>query len=275
MKIFFILLLLGILWAISIVWLHNKIRGTYLRLFHLEDRLREQEKQNISLSRIACIAEARGRLQHCPSELSTHSQHGEEFYLWEAANFNPSGIFVEVGAYNGKDLSNSYFFEKIGWRCILIEAHPELVEQCKNNRTNPSTVTVHAAVSDSDNGEIEFSMVRGPSGVDTLSFVETPDYHFKRIISEGGIIEKTVVPIRTLSSILDEIGIIQIDCLTIDIEGGELKALKGANLNKIKPRVIMIEDNSGGINTEANDFLLSLSYQKKYAIGCNTIYSIT
>ena len=275
MKIFAILLLLlAVLWMTSIVWLYDKIRNTYLRLFQLEDRLREQEKQNISLSRIACVTEARGRLQYCPSELSTHSQHGEELYLWEAMHFQSSGVFVEVGAYNGNDLSNSYFFETIGWKCILIEAHPELAEQCKNNRSNPSTINVHAAVSDSDGGKIQFSMVRGPNGVDTLSFVETPDYHLKRIMSEGGILDKTFVPTRTLASILDEIGIASVDCLTIDIEGGELKALKGANLSKIRPKVIMIVDNYGGKNAELNEFICSFGYRKINVIGCNIIYSI-
>lgn len=40
------------------------------------------------------------------------------------------GFFVESGAYNGVDLSNSLYFEATkGWQGLLIEANPHLYQQ--------------------------------------------------------------------------------------------------------------------------------------------------
>ncbi|MFM6153396.1 MAG: FkbM family methyltransferase, partial [Sphaerospermopsis kisseleviana] len=107
-------------------------------------------------------AEARARVPNFCSQLSTYSQHGEELYIWQLLDFKLDGFFIEIGAYDGIRLSNSYFFEKIGWKGILIEAHPELAKQCKVNR--PNSITLHTALGETDGGNINFSVVTGNGG---------------------------------------------------------------------------------------------------------------
>src|SRR5882672_6906915 len=46
-----------------------------------------------------------------------------------------SGTFIEAGANDGLNQSNTYWFERFrGWRGILIEAVPEKAEECRRNR---------------------------------------------------------------------------------------------------------------------------------------------
>jgi hypothetical protein len=55
--------------------------------------------------------------------------------------------------------------------------------------------------------------------------------------------KKTIkINVRTLDSILDELKINQIDILSIDVEGAELKVLSGLNLSEIKPKIIVLEN---------------------------------
>lgn len=261
--------LLGIL-AILSVWLYSKIRNTYLRIFEVESRLIQQEKQCINLSRFACLAEARARIPNLPQDISTYSQHGEELYIWQQLGFKPSGFFIEIGAYDGVRLSNSYFFERIGWKGILIEAHPELAKQCQLNR--PNSTTLHAALGETDGGSVNFSMVSGKTGIDTLSFVSTSEKQLLRIKSNGGKIRNVKVHQRSLDSLLQEFKISEVDFISIDVEGVELDILKGANLSTQKPRLLLIEDNSSGANRNVFDYLGCYGYNKIMTIGCNDFY---
>ena len=56
------------------------------------------------------------------------SWNSEDKYLNETFFKNKSdGVFIEIGAHNGIDGSNSYFFEKeLGWKGICVEPIPEV-----------------------------------------------------------------------------------------------------------------------------------------------------
>src|SRR5258706_11075345 len=46
-----------------------------------------------------------------------------------------SGTFIEVGANDGLNQSNTYWFERFrSWHGVLIEAVPEKAEECRRNR---------------------------------------------------------------------------------------------------------------------------------------------
>ena len=52
------------------------------------------------------------------------SQYGEDRILARIFAGILTGTCVKVGAHNGVDLSNTYYFEQLGWRCILVEPNP-------------------------------------------------------------------------------------------------------------------------------------------------------
>jgi hypothetical protein len=46
-----------------------------------------------------------------------------------------NGFFIEAGANDGFNQSNTYYLEKFkGWQGILIEGIPELYQQCRDER---------------------------------------------------------------------------------------------------------------------------------------------
>ena len=49
------------------------------------------------------------------------AQFGEDRILWQVFRRRPSGYFIEVGAYDGVTLSNTYFLEQMGWCGLLVE----------------------------------------------------------------------------------------------------------------------------------------------------------
>lgn len=254
--------------ASATIW--KKLSAAHARIHRLERGALDSERQFTSLGRAASRTEARSRFIGVGAEAACHAQHGEEFFIWEQLGFKPQGIFVEIGAYDGVSLSNSLFFEELGWKGLLIEAHPELAAECR--RTRPGAIVVHAALGPVDDGLVSFSMVRGEAGLDTLSFVSSTEQHRKRIKSRHGEIEQVEVPARSLSSVMGEVGLGEVDWMSIDVEGAELEVLKGAGLEVWRPKVILVEDNTDGSDPRVFDYLSSFGYRLGQRIGCNCLY---
>jgi FkbM family methyltransferase len=191
-----------------------------------------------------------------------YSQHGEDYILSKVFKEN-EGFFVEVGCVDGLRFSNTLFFEEKGWTGLNIEAHNDYIEKLTKNR--PNSRVVHAAVSDVDGGQVSF-YANSRGSLSTLfkrreSFLERDYGDFF-----DGFTEQNV-PRRTLNSILEENNVHNIDFISIDIEGGEKKALKGMDLNVYRPKVFVIE--SGTIW----DLIYLRSFFKKYHYSMSLLIS--
>lgn len=143
---------------------------------------------------------------------------------------------VEVGALDGLRFSNSLLLAMKGWRCLCVEAHPHYFQLLKENR--PDAVNVFGAVCDRD-GEIDFYLnVRG-----ALSTID-PSYgeNFRKTYGEyfKGF-KKVRVPAITLNALFERYGIMNIDMISIDVEGSEGAVLKGWNLQKYPARLVIVE----------------------------------
>jgi hypothetical protein len=57
----------------------------------------------------------------------------------------------------------------------------------------------------------------------------------------GGRVYEVTVPARTLTSVLEEAGSPAVDLLVLDIEGLELDVLRGLDLDRFAPRLMLIE----------------------------------
>lgn len=166
-----------------------------------------------------------------------YSQHGEDFILDQIFKDKKDGFYVEVGCIDGRRFSNTLFFEEKGWGGINIEAHPDYIASLKENR--PNSEVVHAAVGDHEQESVTFYTNRRGS-------LSTLDKQQEKIAfrDHGKYFEgfsETKVPMRTLTSIFEDLGVSEIDILSLDIEGGEKDALNGLDFNKYKPKVLVIE----------------------------------
>ena len=153
------------------------------------------------------------------------------------------GVFFDVGAYEPINISNSYHFEKNGWDVYCFEANPLLINDLERERNN----VFNYAISIEDKSSIEFNVVTAYGGGSYMAGISAIDIDPQYMDKYGqGIrkMEKVTVRQKSLSSILaTELNNIDaIDVLSIDVEGGELNVLKGLDLNKYKPKLIVTEN---------------------------------
>jgi FkbM family methyltransferase len=154
------------------------------------------------------------------------------------------GVFVEAGANNGVDQSNTRYLEQgRRWTGVLVEAIPTLYNQCKHAR--PRSKTFHAGLVSSDFTEptLRMNYANLMSVAEGTMEPEALEEHVKKGVSIQNLEDSYAVdvPARTFASILDEAGLSRVDFLSLDLEGYELEALKGWDFEKIRPRFVLIE----------------------------------
>ncbi|ACB49863.1 unknown [Crocosphaera subtropica ATCC 51142] len=168
------------------------------------------------------------------------------------------GFFIEAGGNDGIAQSNTLYFEKHWkWKGILIEPIPELAEKCKINRPNCIVENCALVPFDYDKSDIDMyycnlvSMVKGAQKTE-----EAELQHIQRGCEVQQIKSYELkVPARTLTSILDQYGVKNIDLLSLDVEGFELNALKGLDFERYQPNFLLIE---ARFRQEIDDFLAPL-----------------
>lgn len=153
----------------------------------------------------------------------------EEARLIEAFFDGFTGVFVDVGANEPVIGSQSYGLERLGWSGLLVEPLAEYAAKLAAQRT--AKVICAAAGAPEDEGKQLPLLVAG--GLSTLS---------AEIKSGVQPSEVRQTPVRTLDSMLAEAGLNRVDFLSIDVEGHEIDVLRGFSINRLRPKLVLIED---------------------------------
>ena len=159
------------------------------------------------------------------------SQHGEDKWILENLPVPERGVFVDVGAADGRHLSNSLAFEQRGWSGIAIEADP------RRDLGWRECVVEKVAVADFD-GEIQFA--------------QTPNPDLSGILRDGTAIK---LPCNRLQTILDRNGTGEIDVLSIDTEGTELDVWRSFDVQRHRPKIVIIEWDTVGMPDRSEEIL--------------------
>ena len=142
-----------------------------------------------------------------------------------------SGFFVDVGANDPEQGSQTWHLEQLGWRGVLIEPQPLLARKLREQRL--AQVFACACTSPRNAGKMLPLQISGPFSSLNLD-------HFVAGMPKQEVIE---VPARTLDDILAEANApVPIDMLSIDVESHEIEVLSGLTLARWQPRLILIED---------------------------------
>jgi FkbM family methyltransferase len=177
-----------------------------------------------------------------PTDAGYKAQFGEDRLLDEYFGGKRDGFFVEIGAYDGVRMSNTFFFEQQGWSGILVEADAALAEQCRIAR--PRSTVLHCAIVGPDAPDmVTFQVSEDWKSLSSLSFDASRRAQLERL-SGGFRISEVSVPGRTMDSILEANGVGQIDFVTIDVEGHEWDVLRGFSIDRWKPGIVIVERNT-------------------------------
>ncbi len=197
------------------------------------------------------------------------SQFGEDLWAYDLFAGQTSGFFIEVGAFDGYNLSVTYALEAMGWNGLLIEALPERFEKCRLRR--PNSRVVHAALGRRNaSGTVDFVQVADQYG-GMLSFIDAKTEHAKTIEQNKFPTSKITVPLTSMDELLkDHKG--PIDLAVIDVEGAELDLLDGFDLLKHKPRAIILEENTGGRDQRLMNYMSTKPYVYAGYLGVNQLW---
>lgn len=156
---------------------------------------------------------------------------------WIADQFPPGyvGYCIDVGASDGMSINSTYLLEKQHrWTVLSVEANPyykHLLNECR------AFVKICAvAESPSDGADFHINL----DNLEAFSSLK-PRPHPKFMIQAGDRWATTKVPVRTLEQLLEEHEFPRLDALCIDTEGTEPDVLRGIDLDKWKPHVIVVE----------------------------------
>ena len=197
----------------------------------------------------------------------SHAQFGEDAYVHTQFASDFQGFACDVGASNGRTLSNTWTFEQAGWNVLCIEANPLYTEILKLNRRNVLMVACGAEFGD----DIPFYAYElNPGNWEPVSSLN-PDA--KTLDDHKHLIERSYtfkVPVRTLDWCLEQASFPRLDYLSIDVEGTELDVLKGFDIHRWNPKVVVIE--CWKPDAPAANFMLSSGYERATRLGVNEIF---
>lgn len=183
-------------------------------------------------------------------------QHGEDYLLWKFFRGKPQGFFVEVGALDGVRFSNTFTFERQGWKGICLEPHPDYYHKLTQNR--PGSICVQAAAGREETQLPFFAEPRGEFS--TLVRENTINENLSKKMS--GFLE-ILVKVLPLDKVLSECSAPgMIDFVSIDVEGAEPDVLAGFSLKRFSPTCLIIEANGEVMNKTIDAIMRANGYHK-------------
>lgn len=158
--------------------------------------------------------------------------------------------FVEVGGFDGVHFSNvRRLHEQYGWSGISLEPVEKNFIRLQKAYEGTSVRCVRTAVNNEE-GTVEINVSTYPHLRDWGSDVATiNDAEMKRWEVFNTEWKKERVPMKKLTTILDEQGVTEFDFLTIDVEGLDLAVLQSLDFSRFRPAFIVVEYN--GIDGES------------------------
>lgn len=171
-------------------------------------------------------------------------------------DYDYKGVMIEIGAAEPVELSLSKHFRDNGWRCICIDANPNF---CKKHEELGHEIYNYACSKESLPEESSFYINRSPMSHSSLG------------MKYGGDWESEIkIKVITLNDLLKSINVDRIDFACIDVEGWEIEVLKGFDLDKYQPKVLVIENLSN--NAEYGKYMTENGYDFHSKCVHNEIY---
>jgi FkbM family methyltransferase len=171
------------------------------------------------------------------------------------------GFFVDIGANDPVGASNTWALYERGWSGITIEPLPGACAKFMAKR--PRDICLNVAVGGTD-GETSFFMFGDGAGHSTCDRARAEELQREL----GQQMTEIKVPVRTLGGIFAEYAKGRdIDVVSIDAEGAEAAILRGAQLDKFRPKLIIIEAMAAFLQVDVSEEASRILEQNGYLLG--------
>ncbi|MFA7236962.1 MAG: FkbM family methyltransferase [Phycisphaeraceae bacterium] len=188
-------------------------------------------------------------------------EHAAEVFLAQRFfDFRTSGCFIEVGANDPVKYSQTWQLEQDGWSGIPVEPVPELGDLLREKRPRSRVATV-ACGSPEQVGTATFHVSRNTqfSSLAGRHVDFNPDY-----------VQSVPVQVMTLDQVIAQHAPGKIDFVSIDVEGMQLDVLRGFDLARHQPDLLLVEDHL--IDFRTHRYLRRRGYQLVKRTGLNNWY---
>lgn len=192
-------------------------------------------------------------------ELLPHSraQLRQDLFTLATLDFKEEGYFVEFGATNGVDLSNSWLLEnKFGWTGILAEPAKQWHGDLFKNRQ--CLIDTRCVWRSSGEEIVFFEAETGE--LSTIEAFAHSDMHAARRESGRRYPVKTV---SLLDLLVEHRAPPIIDLLSIDTEGSEYEILHALDFERFRFRVITVEHNFTAARERLQSLLMRHGYERR------------
>jgi FkbM family methyltransferase len=203
------------------------------------------------------------------------AQHWEDVRLWRVLRHRTPGFYVDVGAMDPVIDSVTKVFYDHGWHGIDIEPHPAYAAALRSARVRD---VVEETAADAAKGSVALHLIATGDGDDT-GLSTTVERHARRHATDGMSIRTVDVRTAPLTELLagteaeDPAGF---HFLKIDVEGREAAVLRGMDLDRFRPMVVLLEAREPNRPTDAygaaEDLLLRSAYRFSTDDGINRWY---
>lgn len=198
---------------------------------------------------------------------SHYSQFGEDCVLsdWIPKN-KRNGFFVDVGCYHPRKLSNTYALYQRGWRGINIDLDSEKIAAFELARKEDTNIV--AAVSDVEETLEIYSDRRYSVG----ATIDGNLAERNRLEKRGSITTSRLGTLIDATAYRDR----TIDLLSVDVEGFDVRVLKGLDFERYRPGIILVESHETTINgilaSELHNFMSAKNYTLSNWVGYTLFY---
>ena len=165
-----------------------------------------------------------------------------------------NGFYVDVGCYHPIHRNNTYLLHKQDWSGVNIDTSEFSIDLF--NHMRPKDLNYNCAISNKNEIIKLFYQKK-------LSQLSTTEIDQAKTAFQGNIKEKEIQAF-TLDEILNKgkFKNNKIDFLDIDVEGADLKVLKGLSFDKFKPELICVEIHEKEVkSSKIYKFLVDKKYE--------------
>ena len=203
--------------------------------------------------------------------LVSYSQQSEDLEIFRRFQGKPVGFYVDIGAFDPIQFSNTNLFYQQGWNGINVEPNPDNFDRF--NKLRPRDINLNVGISDRNEKLVYYKFNAGALNTFDKEHAESWDK-----TSEYKISEQIEIQTYTLEEILDKYMPLNqpIDFLSVDCEGFDLKVIQSNNWQKYRPELVLVEesifDNNSLQESPIYIFLKSVNYDLATITSGTMIY---